>query len=240
MYLCSGMHAPEWLGSGGCVRATSWACVTRMVAGRTGVGKGSRRVWRVPEVSGGYFLGDTMIIKIPGWVLLLCAALPTVGFGQAALPRLEIGTSVGVDVHEAEFDNWRIGGHLVIRAIGALEIYPRFNFFFTQSTGSGGSGSVTTGWQSVLNVRVHPFGVTGLASVWYVGTGVTVLHRTTRWSSPSRSQTQEVNEVFHVTLTGFEWPVGRFRPFVDLQLLDLFTSGQAGAVISTGVSVSVR
>ena len=95
--------------------------------------------------------------------------------------------------------------------------------------------AVSTG----VGARAGPGG-SGFASGWYVGTGVTVLHMTNRSNSPSRSQTQEWNEVFHVTLTGFEWPVGRLRPFADLQLLDLFASGQAGAIISTGVSVSVR
>lgn len=153
-------------------------------------------------------------MKSPIILAALCAVAAPLD-AQNALSRVSVGGHVGVNASEGEMEDWRLGGHVLLKVVGPIQISPGFNRYAGEGDYSSG---FTSGWQGWLNVRVSPSG-----PGWYVGMGLTVIHESFKAIAmvADFGRRDESTELRHVLLIGTELPTDRITPFLELQLLDL-------------------
>lgn len=149
--------------------------------------------------------------------VLVCALVSTQAAAQQAPPALRIGAHVGGNMMNGPFDYVRFGGHLLIPLGARVDIYPAVSHF------SDGAD-----WQVSIALRYRPFAAP--RSPLYVGAGWTGINY-----GPS-------SESYDVWLTGVEVPLGRFRPYVEMQFLGPIVSLPGSVIVQAyaGINWSAR
>jgi hypothetical protein len=119
------------------------------------------------------------------------------------------------------FDMVRVGGHLLIPLSTRFELYPAVSRFLDGAE-----------WEVGVALRYRPLSSPNGMSPWYVGAGWAAIN----WG-PTHTN-------YDVLLSGVEIPLGRFRPYVEVQALGLgnllVSSGDFGIQVHSGLSWAIR
>lgn len=153
-------------------------------------------------------------------ILLLASAATSVASQQ--LPPLRFGAHVAGNTANGPFDLYRVGGKVMIPLSSRVYAQAIMNGFV-----SGGE------LEASATVRYRPLGPSAGDSPFYIGVG---------WEAMKFRTNTETNDLW---LTGLELPAGRFRPYVEVQVLgpikNVMTQGLAVAVqVYSGITWSVR
>lgn len=141
--------------------------------------------------------------------------------------HLDLGAHAGTAVAGAAGGRGRAGVQAAIGLVGPLELYGAFNAIL--SALDPGSVLPRSGWEIVASLRARPL---GRESGWYVGVGGRAGGLRATPVAPSTEE-QDL-----VVLSGLELPVGRIRPFVELQVLGPQSPGSA--ILTGFVGASAR
>jgi hypothetical protein len=145
----------------------------------------------------------------------------------------EIGVHVGAHWRPDGLIARRIGGQIAVPIKGIFELGMAFNLISNPPL-IGESGSLDSGGQGIVTFRILPF---GSRLPFYVGVGASLLQR--------REQFLEIGGAEEITghdvvLTGVKFPLGAFRPFAEIHLLDLFLPGETESYLFSGVSLLIQ
>ncbi|MGH2669663.1 MAG: hypothetical protein ACRDH5_11220 [bacterium] len=157
--------------------------------------------------------------------LLVCFALfcfaAVTSVASQQLPPLRVGAHVAGNMMNGPFDLIRVGGKVMLPVSARLYAQGSVNRF------TGGAE-----WEVSGALRYRPFGATAGDSPFYLGVG---------WAGINFGGNHESYDLW---LTGLELPVGRFRPYVELQFLGpvqrLVADGDWGVQAYSGITWSVR
>ncbi|OLC06225.1 MAG: hypothetical protein AUH41_13235 [Gemmatimonadetes bacterium 13_1_40CM_66_11] len=122
------------------------------------------------------------------------ASLPALG--QQTRAPLRIGTHVAGNMMNGPFDMYRVGGQLVIPIGPRLAVYPVVSRFLDGPE-----------WELSAALRYRPFGAREGSSPLYLGVGFAGIN----WGHEGRG--------YDLLITGLELPIGRLRPYAELQFL---------------------
>lgn len=131
---------------------------------------------------------------------------------QASTP-LRIGAHIAGNMMNGPFDLVRVGGQLLIPLGTRVDAYPAVSRFL-----DGGE------WQVSFALRYRPFAAPG--SPLYLGAGWTGIN-----FGPQR-------ESYDLWLTGVEVPVGRLRPYVEMQFLGPIVSMPGGVLVQAYAGIT--
>jgi hypothetical protein len=152
--------------------------------------------------------------------VLVCALVSTQVAAQGARP-LQIGAHVAGNTMNGPFDLVRVGGHVLIPVGSRFDVYPALSRFLDGAD-----------WEVAIAMRYRPLSSPNGMSPWYVGAG---------WAAINWGPTHSSYDVF---LTGVEIPLGRLRPYVEVQALGvmnrLVSSGDFGIQVHSGFSWAIR
>lgn len=158
----------------------------------------------------------------PGATCGAVAIWTRAGDGQLASRRhFELGPQAGGWLSSEGVQDGRLGLRIGIGVGASLEASPAINLILP---GWRTRGTVErSGVQLMLSLRGRPLGT---RSPWYVGAGWTYI-------SVEESAFITVSHEHLLALTGLSWPLGAFRPFVEVQVVSPF--GGAQIHLFTGV-----
>ena len=147
--------------------------------------------------------------------------------GAGHTTHLDVGAHAGTAMAGAEGGRGRVGVQAGIGLAGPIELYTAFSSIV--SALDPGSVAPRSGWELIGALRVRPL---GRETGWFVGVGG-------RAGGLSETQSARSTEEQHlVVLSGLELPVGRIRPYFELQVLG---PQSPGSTMMTGfVGVSAR
>jgi len=117
-------------------------------------------------------------------------------FGQQTLPPVRLGAHVAGNMMNGPFDLYRVGGQLVIPVSPRLALYPSVSRFLDGAE-----------WEVSAALRYRPFGASTGDSPLYLGVGFAGIN----WGHEGRG--------YDLLITGLELPLGRLRPYAELQFL---------------------
>ena len=158
---------------------------------------------------------------------------------QGIFSRISVGSHAGVSLDDGKIDQERIGGHVNVSLIGRLEFWAGFNAETNPLSFGTVEGTVSSSvTQGLFTARVRPFGTTGLRSFLYTGYGLTFRRVSLSGGIEDGTTTTEWTDL---GLLGVELPVGRIRPFAEVQLIDIFDREQtAVGNLYLGVNFKLR
>src|SRR5882672_9499939 len=138
---------------------------------------------------------------------------------QAA--SLRIGAHVAGNTMNGPFDLVRVGGHLLIPVGKRFDVYPAVSRFLDGAK-----------WEVSIALRYRPLSSPDGMSPWYIGGGWAAIN----WG-PTHTN-------YDVLLSGVEVPLGRFRPYVEVQAIGLMnrlvSDGDFGIQIHSGLGWAIR
>lgn len=150
--------------------------------------------------------------------------------GPASSNHLDLGWQVGARLTAGGAGHSRIGAQAVIGLADVVELSAMVNTFLARPTG----GASISGRQTLGALRVRPLGA---RSGWYLGTGFTSIELTE--TSPG-SLSQVGHESHHVMLSGLTVPLGRLRPFVEVQVLSPLSPSRSQVHLFTGLGLRLH
>ena len=176
-------------------------------------------------------------------LMVLTAAVLVAGrspaVAQGIFSRISVGSHAGVSLDDGRIDRERVGGHVSFSLIGRLEFWAGLNAETNPLSFGTIEGTVSSAvTQGLFTARVRPFGTTGLASLLYTGYGLTFRRVSLSGGVEDGTTTTEWTDL---ALLGVELPVGRIRPFAELQVIDIFDREEtAVANLYFGVNFKLR
>jgi len=116
--------------------------------------------------------------------------------GQQPLPPFRFGTHVAGNMMNGPFDMYRVGAQAVIPVGARLALYPAVSRFLDGAE-----------WEVSAALRYRPLGARDGSSPLYLGVGFAGIN----WGHEGRG--------YDLLITGLELPIGRLRPYAELQFL---------------------
>jgi hypothetical protein len=143
----------------------------------------------------------------------------------------EIGIHVGAHWRRDGLTARRIGGQIAVPLKGIFELGMAFNLISNPPL-IDQDGSLDSGGQGIVSLRVQPFRLP-----FYVGAGASLLQRRQQVSHIGGAEEISGHDVF---LTGVKFSIGSFRPFAEIQFLDVLTPGITESYLFSGVSLLIQ
>jgi hypothetical protein len=143
---------------------------------------------------------------------------------------IDVGTQIGGQWANGGVEYGRVGAQVSLRLVGPVELHSAFNLLVRSWNGGGAARS---GHQVTLALRARPLGAQSPA---YLGAGVTNQDFTEQPVFGTSQVARGLSQQDLVLLAGVTVPVSRFRPLVEVQMLNPAHPARAQLHLFTGLT----
>lgn len=149
---------------------------------------------------------------------------------RSADAPFELGLRYGGSVVDGVFGWGRVGFHFGLPVAERVEVYPALHLVVNLPAAEGRAGN--SGWHAQIAIRVRPLSPDG---PWYVGAGFVAIKETRRVNGLAFEPVDP--DPGYTIFTGLSPALGALRPFVEVQVLDVFTFSDIESLLFAGAAM---